>query len=276
MTTGRNDDEVVAGWSRGVSGTVVHSDRIRHVEHVWGTAITINISVSKSGEGAALEAIDECVRFFAMVEETFSTYKPHTEVSLYRNSLRRPGQQSPAFNEVMAACVDLRTRSKGAFDPWSVPGGYEPAGYVKGWAAGRASEILRDGGFPNNLVNAGGDVCAHGNEVPGSGAGWPVGIVNPYSKKEIIEVVTLHGMSMATSGRYERGDHVIDPATGAPTTRVDSATVIGPDCGSADALASAAMVDGQASMVWFVELGSEWSLHLVVGGEVRTYGAAFG
>jgi thiamine biosynthesis lipoprotein len=80
---------------------------------------------------------------------------------------------------------------------------------------------------------------------------------------------------MATSGRYERGDHVVDPATGAPAVGVDSATVVGPDSGIADAAASAALVDGLESVAWFGLLGPEWSLHVVIGDTANSFGPAF-
>jgi thiamine biosynthesis lipoprotein len=169
----------------------------------------------------------------------------------------------------------LRQATRGAFDPWAVPGGFDPSGYVKGWAAGQASALLRDGGFADHLVNAGGDICAAGDELPGSGTGWPVGILNPHAPGEVVEAVTLSNAAMATSGRYERGEHIIDPSTGMPALDVDSATVVGPDAGTADALASAAVVHGVASMEWFVGLGSEWSLYLVVGETAHAYGPAF-
>jgi ApbE family len=57
------------------------------------------------------------------------------------------------------------------------------------------------------------------------------------------EVVYLTG-AIATSGAYERGDHLIDPHTGRPMARAASATVTGPDLGLADALATAVAVAG--------------------------------
>jgi thiamine biosynthesis lipoprotein len=129
--------------------------------------------------------------------------------------------------------------------------------------------------FADHLVNAGGDIYASGDELPGSGKGWPTGIVNPHDPTEIVEVVNLRNESMATSGRYERGDHVIDPSTGLPALAVDSATVVGPDPGVADALASAALVRGTASVTWFDSLGPDWSLYLVTGETASTFGPAF-
>lgn len=271
----RSPSAVIDGWSRGISGSVVHADDVVHVEHVWNTAVSIRIRGTAGRESSALASIAWCAEFFAHVDRTFSTYQPQTEASFYRNGLAWAGGPSPDFAEVLAACAELRDVTRGAFDPWSVPGGFDPSGFVKGWAAGRASARLASDGFDRHLVNAGGDICAMGDETEGSGTGWPVGIVNPRATSEVIAVVDLRGMAMATSGRYERGDHVIDPLSGAPAVAVDSATVVGPDAGAADALASAAMVDGPRAMVWFADVGSAWSLHLVIGDSVLTHGPAF-
>jgi thiamine biosynthesis lipoprotein len=275
MEPARTNREVVDGWAHGVSGTAVHEDRVVHVEHIWGTVITLNIVRARGSADHAVTAVEACRALFVEVDETFSPFKPTSEVALYRAGLERPGQQSAEFEAVMHACREVRSLTRGAFDPWAVPGGYDPSGYVKGWAAGRASAVLNEAGLADHLVNAGGDVCASGDQVPGSGQGWPTGIINPHAPAEVIEVVDLRDQSMATSGRYERGDHVIDPATGRPASGVDSATVVGPDPGLADALASAALVRGKTSTAWLAALGSAWSLHLVIGQTAFTYGPAF-
>lgn len=264
------------GWTHGVSGSVIHADRVVHVEHVWNTAISLAITGTVGREDDAIAAIAWCSRFFADVDATFSTYRPETEASFYRNGLTWRSGHSPAFTEVLDACADLRAQTRGSFDPWAVPGGFDPSGYVKGWAVGVASGHLGECGFTSHLINAGGDICARGDEVPGSGKGWPVGIVNPHVPTDVIEIVDLRDGAMATSGRYERGDHVIDPSTAKPATGVDSATVVGPDAGAADAYASAAMVDGTDAMAWFSLLGPAWSLHLVMGHTAFTHGTAFG
>ena len=271
----RTSREVIDGWSHGVSGSVVHEDELVHVEHVWGTVITIKIVGTQERQDHAIAAVDACRKLFVEIDQTFSTFKPTTEVSLYRAGLQRPGQQTDDFEDVLQACRELRSVTQGAFDPWAVPGGYDPSGYVKGWGAGQASLTLSHAGFVNHLVNTGGDIYASGDEVPESGNGWPTGIVNPHVPTEVIKVVNLHNEAMATSGLYERGLHVVDPSTGRPVSGVDSATVVGPDPGQADALASAALVGGAKSAAWVDALGSEWSLYLVIGQTAHSYGPAF-
>ena len=59
------------GWTHGVSGSVIHADRVVHVEHVWNTAISFAITGTVGREDDALAAIAWCSRFFADVDATF-------------------------------------------------------------------------------------------------------------------------------------------------------------------------------------------------------------
>jgi len=59
--------------------------------------------------------------------------------------------------------------------------------------------------------------------------------------------------AVATSGRYERGDHVVDPRTGLPASGLASVTVVGPDLAIADAYATAAVALGPEGMQWLAE-----------------------
>ena len=54
--------------------------------------------------------------------------------------------------------------------------------------------------------------------------------------------------AVATSGPYERGAHLIDPATGRPASRAASATVTGPSLALADALATGLAVGGDEAL----------------------------
>lgn len=266
---------VLAGWDEGVSGTAVHDGRLVHVEFVWGTAVTVEVAGVLGREAQARAAVAACCRWFAEVDARFSTYRPLSEVTAARNGIAHPEGTSPDFAAVERECRELGNLTRGAFDPWRVPGGYDPSGYVKGWAAGRASQSLRAAGFTDSMVNAGGDVTCSGDRHPGSGSGWRIGIVDPDQPDHVVRTVALRDASIATSGHYERGAHVVDPRTGRPAAGADSATVVGPDAGRADALASAVLVDGPRCLRWFVALGPRWSVHLVSGRREWTHGPAF-
>ena len=122
-----------------------------------------------------------------------------------------------------------------------MPGGVDPTGYVKGWAAQRALGALAMAGVTGAIVNAAGDIATFGN--PGAGRPFRVGIVDPSDPRRLACVVEPGG-AVATSGTYERGAHLVDPRTGQAATRAASATVTGPDLGLADALGTALAVAG--------------------------------
>ena len=69
--------------------------------------------------------------------------------------------------------------------------------------------------------------------------------------KTIVKVFEIETGAIATSGLYERGAHIIDPQNGMVAIGARSATVIGPDDGLADALATALVVSGKDGARWF-------------------------
>ncbi|MHB8670037.1 MAG: FAD:protein FMN transferase, partial [Acidimicrobiales bacterium] len=72
---------------------------------------------------------------------------------------------------------------------------------------------------------------------------------------KVAAVVAVSDLGVATSGRYERGDHVIDPRTGMPARGVMSVTVIADDLALADGYATAALVLGDQGAGWLSERG---------------------
>lgn len=130
---------------------------------------------------------------------------------------------------------------------------------AKGYAVDEAVKTLRENGVKNCLVDAGGDIYCMGGG-PGS-KGWRVGIRHPREEK-VIKTLVIKDKAVATSGDYEdffiaggkRYSHIIDPRSGYPVSGVPmSATVIAPDCITADALATAIMVMGPAAGIELAE-----------------------
>ncbi|MBL1215367.1 MAG: FAD:protein FMN transferase [Ignavibacteriae bacterium] len=116
---------------------------------------------------------------------------------------------------------------------------------VKGYAVDRASKIIEEAGFKTYLINAGG-------ELYGSGREWIAGIQHPRIRGNLIGKAAVKGIGLATSGDYEqffeisgkRYTHIIDPATGYPSDKSQSVTVIAEDVLTADALATGIFVLG--------------------------------
>ena len=134
----------------------------------------------------------------------------------------------------------------------SLPAGawLETGAFGKGLGLDRAAAVLRARGIQHALLDFGGQLLAFGN-APAE-RGWPVGIAHPLDRSRPALVLRLCDASLATSAQSERGrqvgerfvGHVLDPATGEPTERLGSASVIAPDGAGADALATALLVLG--------------------------------
>jgi thiamine biosynthesis lipoprotein len=74
-----------------------------------------------------------------------------------------------------------------------------------------------------------------------------VGIRHPWRPDALAGIIEVEA-AVATSGSYERGAHLIDPATGLASGRAASATVTGPRLAMADALATAVAVGGDEAL----------------------------
>ena len=172
--------------------------------------------------------------------------------------------QAPSVvHKVVDACLVARRATASWFDPWAMPAGFDPTALVKGWAARRTMEALRHGGISAAMVNAGGDIVVVGEPRPAPC--WRIAIVDPHRADHLLGSVALPvsewPWTIATSGRYERGEHLLDPHTGtASEGDVAAATVTGPDLARAAALATAlAEAPSSESATWTVP-GYDWLL----------------
>jgi thiamine biosynthesis lipoprotein len=224
---------------------------IRHHEEVMGTIVTIDVFVAAdTGPTPIRQGIEVASELLHTADEVFSTWKPDSPMSRLRRGEMSCDQAPEAMAEVLGRCEEARRLSQGWFDPWSMPGGVDPTGYVKGWAAQRALGALHGPGVRGAIVNAAGDIASFGAQA--DGAAFRIGIVDPFEPSQLACVVDLAD-NVATSGTYERGAHLIDPHSGSPMARLASASVCGPDLGLADALATALAVAGEEGL-GFVEV----------------------
>ena len=79
---------------------------------------------------------------------------------------------------------------------------------------------------------------------------WRIGIRHPDQVDRLAAVLELRDRAVATSGTYERGEHIVDPRTGRPARGLRSLTVVGPRLGFVDAYATAAFVMGRSGLGW--------------------------
>ena len=165
-----------------------------------------------------------------------------------------PDACSSDVREVLARSEALRVLSDGYFDirAHRPDGGLDPSGFVKGWAVELAAGILDAGGARNYCLNAGGDVITSGEPEPGRS--WRVGIRHPELPDLLATILETRDLAVATSGAYERGEHIIDPHTGRPPDGLLSVTVVGPRLSEADAYATAAYAMGPSGLTWIAGL----------------------
>jgi thiamine biosynthesis lipoprotein len=219
---------------------------VSRLETVMGTVVTIDVypgPAATDAQRALVSAlIERACDILHRADEVFSTWRPDSPVSRLRRGEIAAEDAPPEVAHVIAACTAARELSGGWFDPWAMPGGFDPTGYVKGWAAQRALAVLAPArGTSGAMVNAAGDIASFGR-MP-TGEPFRIGIADPAAPRRLAEIVELTG-AVATSGSYERGPHLIDPHTGLPAARAASASVTGPDLGLADALATGLAVAG--------------------------------
>jgi thiamine biosynthesis lipoprotein len=222
-----------------------------------GTVVVLDVYPSPAVTSANLAHVqhlmEEACAVLHRADEVFSTWRPDSPVSRLRRGEITADDAPAEVAGVIAACAAARDLSGGWFDPWAMPGGFDPTGYVKGWAAQRALAVLSPAdGSCGAMVNAAGDIACSG-QLP-AGQPFRIGIADPAAPRRLAEIVELTG-AVATSGSYERGAHLINPHSGLPAARAASASVTGPDLGLADALATGLAVAGPDGLAFVEAIG---------------------
>jgi thiamine biosynthesis lipoprotein len=213
------------------------------VAAVMGTTVSIDVR----DRDVPPQVLADAIGVLQDLEARFSTYRDDSEISRIGRGVLALTDAHRDVREVLDACAVLRAESGGAFDAWR-DGRLDPSGYVKGWAAERAAQVLRAGGARRFALNLGGDViCAGGRGV---GVPWRVGIRHPDDAHRMALVLGVTAGAVATSGLYERGDHVAHAGTGETPRTWASVTVLAADLATADAVATAALAMGPNGPAW--------------------------
>ena len=229
-------------------------NRVRSQFPVWGTVVYVD-AASAIVSGAELNTeMEKVIEFCHDVDEDFSTYIDSSWVTRLRRGKVAIEDCPQSVREVWELCGQAKYLSDGAFDPWTVVGGFDPSGLVKGWAADFCAEMLVAAGAQHVQVNAAGDLALRGgwfNAADEEVKPWKIGVVNPDARQEVLKIFEITDGAIATSGTYERGAHITDPYTGLIAIGAKSVTIVGKAGWLCDALATAAMVAGSDAAKWF-------------------------
>jgi hypothetical protein len=82
------------------------------------------------------------------------------------------------------------------------------------------------------------------------GHAWRIGIRHPLIADALATVLAIRDGAVATSGAYERGEHIRDPFTAQTPIDIRSVTIVGPSLTSADAYATAAFAMDPTGLAW--------------------------
>ncbi len=216
------------------------------VELIMGTAISIDLR----DPGVEDEVLESAFAWLREVDARFSPFQPESEISRLGRGELILAECHADVAEVLSLCEDLRQETDGVFNAWNCrpDGRLDPSGVVKGWAVERAAGLLEEGGARNFCINAGGDIVARGKPEPGRD--WRIGIRHPRDASAVAAVLQVTHLAVATSGYYERGDHIVDARTGMPNGELLSLTVAGPSLTLADAYATVGFAMGNAGVAW--------------------------
>jgi len=137
--------------------------------------------------------------------------------------------------------------------------GLDLGAIAKGYAVDVAIEYLRQSGYEDFMVEAGGDLRAvSGSLTSGSRTIW---IQHPRKHDAFFASIKMDSGAVATSGDYERFfeetgkryHHILDPRTGYPARPVVSVTIFANTTELADAFSTAVFVLGLQEGMGFIE-----------------------
>jgi FAD:protein FMN transferase len=233
-----------------VSRATTRLPGLHRVQQIMGTAIGLDV------RDAAVhpDALERAFEYLRGVDQRFSPYKSESEVSRLIRGEIDEADASPDLQEVLAMSDVIRRTSEGYFDirGHRPDGRPDPTGLVKGWSLENAGRILEAAGARNYCINGGGDIVARGEAAPGHA--WRIGIRHPLLADALATVLAIRDGAVATSGAYERGEHIRDPFTGRSPIDLRSITIVGPSLTYADAYATAAFAMGPTGLAWVARL----------------------
>lgn len=195
---------------------------------------------------------DAVAAVFEEWEDTFSLFRPGSELSRLNSSTAGVLVVSPLFAHALRVALDVAEETDGLVDPTLAgrsgdvrlmgrvvarPPGLtlDLNGVVKSLAVDAAAELIDGEGF----VSAGGDIAVRGPldvALPGGGA-----------------IRVVEG-GLATSGTTSRGRHLVDPRTGEPSDSPwEQVTSSGASCLAADIAAKTAFLLGEDGPAWLDE-----------------------
>ncbi len=225
--------------------------RTREESDVWRINHSAGEPVEVSDDTAALITLAE--KYYELSDGAFDiTVAPYVTIWDFQNN---PGKV-PAAASIAAARVHvglsllhLDGNTVTLDDPRA---SIDLGGIAKGYIADRLKEYLVSEGVTSGYINLGGNMLTIGTK-PGD-VPWNIGIRRPFGEaSDVIATVKVDGLSVVTSGPYERYfekdgtiyHHILNPADGYPVQNgLASVTILSESSADGDALSTSCFVLG--------------------------------
>jgi thiamine biosynthesis lipoprotein len=201
---------------------------------IMSTPVTVKVSGVNAPRLAR-----QAMQRMRQLDGRFSRFSPSSEVSLINQLTGKTLLNVSADTlDCLAIAARVKRLSGCAFNV-HYSGKIDLGGIGKGYAVEAARRLMLENGAKSGMINMRSSIAVFGNRT------WQIGVQHPRQKGVLLGTITLHdGDSLGTSGDYERGKHIIDPATGKPAELCQAVTVIGKDAAETDALSTAIFVLG--------------------------------
>ncbi len=235
---------------------------------IMGMPITVEVLNAES-----FAILNKVFAYFTYIDNKFSTYKEDSEISRLNRGEISPDGATSDMRTILRLSEHTKKETGGYFDI-SFRGKLDPAGLVKGWAILQAAMILDEAGVENYYIEAGGDIQVKGKNA--AGENWRIGIRNPFKLRQIVKVLSVSDLGIATSGTYERGRHIYNPKTSRMAEDdIVSLSVVGPNIYEADRFATAAFAMGRQG-IYFLEKQPNLEGYMIDKKGIATMTSGFG
>src|SRR5438270_6943979 len=112
---------------------------MKQLQLLMGIPITVEIVDPHVTEAD----IEKVFAYFRAVDETFSTYKEHSEISKVNRGELCEEEYSDEMKTILALSKQTKQETQGYFDIYH-NGIADPSGIVKGWAILQAAHMLKE------------------------------------------------------------------------------------------------------------------------------------
>jgi thiamine biosynthesis lipoprotein len=258
--------------------------RIRELEERWSRFLpTSEVSALNCNAGRALRVSSETIELVKRALDarraTGGLFDPTVLGDLlragYDRSFETLGTAPHAGSSDLVADADSIV-IEGDTVRLPIGTGFDPGGIGKGLAADIVVKELRAAGAAGVCVNLGGDIRVAGPAPEGDA--WTIDVRHPACREPIARLGVSDGaVAISTTLRRqwtiagERRHHLIDPATGRPSTSSRTfATVVTGFAWAADVLAKALVLDDRADPFHLLRCSGAEALVVDADGRIST------